>query len=163
MDNDCHLRGSLRWSEFLWHPRHVIATQKGWIWSSHRGAAETNLTRNHEVVSSIPGLAQWVKDPVLLLLWHRLAAVAPISPLAWEPPHATSVTLKTKKKKKNQLKDICINSTIFLFSNFFSCFFPDLSLPHPYLGFWFWLFLNCLKNILFVSICIGLGIPVMAP
>ena len=25
----------------------------------------TNLTRNHEVVVSIPGLVQWVKDPVL--------------------------------------------------------------------------------------------------
>ena len=24
-----------------------------------------NLTRNHEVVGSIPGLVQWVKDPVL--------------------------------------------------------------------------------------------------
>ena len=30
------------------------------------GAEETNLTRNHEVLGLTPGLAQWVKDPVLL-------------------------------------------------------------------------------------------------
>ena len=47
-------------------------------------------------------------DPVLLWLWHRPAAIALIRPLAWEPPYATSVALKTttttttkKKKKKN--------------------------------------------------------------
>ena len=34
-------------------------------WSSHRAAVEMNLTRNHEVVGSSPGLAQWVKDLVL--------------------------------------------------------------------------------------------------
>ena len=35
----------------------------------------------------------------MLWLWYRLAAVALIRPLAWEPPYATSAFLKSKKKK----------------------------------------------------------------
>ena len=41
-------------------------------------------------------------DPTLLQLWHRLAAVAPIRPPAWELPYAMSAALKKAKKKKKK-------------------------------------------------------------
>ena len=65
----------------------------------------------------IPGLAEWVKDPVLLhscnighrcgsdpvLLWlcRRPAAAAPIPPLAQERPYAVGAALKVENKIKN--------------------------------------------------------------
>ena len=36
----------------------------------------------------------------MLWLWCRLAAIAPIGPLAWEPAYAVGVALKRQKNKK---------------------------------------------------------------
>ena len=42
-------------------------------------------------------------DPMWLWLWCRPAAVAPIGPLAWEPPYAVGAALKTKQNKTKRM------------------------------------------------------------
>jgi len=82
-------------------------------WSCRHGAAEMNPTRNNKVSGSISGLAYWVKDLALLWLWRRLAATAPIGPLAWECPYPMGAALigqkdqKKKKKKKHTRRNWC--------------------------------------------------------
>ena len=51
----------------LLHSSHFPQTSiQAWcLRSSHCGVAEMETTRNHEVEGSIPGLAQWIEDPVL--------------------------------------------------------------------------------------------------
>ena len=41
-------------------------------------------------------------DPTLLWLWRRLAATAPIKPLAWEPPYAAGAALKGQNYRKEK-------------------------------------------------------------
>ena len=41
-------------------------------------------------------------DLMLLWLWHRPTATALIQPLAWEPPYATEVALKSENKQINK-------------------------------------------------------------
>ena len=43
-------------------------------------------------------------DLVLLRLWRRPAAIAPIGPLAWEPTCASGTALKRHTQKKSNVK-----------------------------------------------------------
>ena len=64
-------------------------------------------------------------DPALLWLWCRPAAVAPVRPLAWEPPFAMGVALK---RQKDQKKDglYAINANILRVGSmaFYKCVYP---------------------------------------
>ena len=46
----------------------------------------------------IPGLLQWVKNPVLPQLWHRLQLHLGFLSQAWELPYARQASKKEKKK-----------------------------------------------------------------
>ena len=107
----CWVKGILRQKRCTGSRRwHILGTsscfgcsgrKKKELGSSHCGSAERNLTSIHDDVGPIPGPAQWVKDPVLLWLWDRPGAAAPIRPLAWEPPSAAGlVPLPLQKKKR---------------------------------------------------------------
>ena len=62
----------------------------------------SNQTSIHEDVGSTPGLTSWVKDPALLWLWCRPAAIALTGSLAWEPPYAVGAALKRQTKERGE-------------------------------------------------------------
>jgi len=82
-------------------------------------------------------------DLVLLWLWRRPAAIAPIGPLAWESPYAVGAALeKAKRQKKKiiidlqccvsfrckviQLKlNICVCVYMYIYGDTFSDSFPS--------------------------------------
>ena len=77
-------------------------------------------------------------DPALpwLWLWHRLAAIVPIWPVAWEAPYAAGVALKSKKKKKRR--------KYLLKSQFYKLCFSKLLFKSTWWAlFWKWTFLWC--------------------
>ena len=47
-------------------------------------------------------------DLALLWLWSRLAAVALIRPLAWEPPYAVGVALENKLKRGGDIEKMTV-------------------------------------------------------
>ena len=51
-------------------------------------------------------------DLALLWLWHRPAAIAPIGPLAQEPPYTMDAALKRQKTKKKK-KECSISHQVF--------------------------------------------------
>ena len=73
----------------------------------------TNPTRNHEVVGSVPALAQWVKGSGVAVSCgvscrrgsDRIVAVAQVRFLALEILHAKGMGKKKRKGKKENKKD----------------------------------------------------------
>ena len=48
----------------------------------------------------------------MAVVWCRLAAIAPIGPLAWELPYAAGAVLKKQKKKSSrQRRKACVSET----------------------------------------------------
>ena len=53
-------------------------------------------------------------DPALLWPWYRLAVIAPIGPLAWEPLYATGVALKREKDQKKKAYMCKLKKVVYL-------------------------------------------------
>ena len=76
--------------------------------SSHCGSVVAGLTGVHEDVGSIPGLAQWVKDPVLL--W----AVAEAGSYSYglNPRPGTFICLRCGPEKKKIMRAVMLSPSL---------------------------------------------------
>jgi len=78
-------------------------------------------------------------DPMLLWLWYRPAATAPVRPLAWELPYAERVPLemakrpkKTKTKQKKTHKNKKLPAQLFPpLQRFLFGLHPNPHFPNP--------------------------------
>jgi len=50
----------------------------------------------------------WCRSGIAVAVVYRLAAIAPIRPLAWELPHAKGAALKSKKKNLQIPRYLCL-------------------------------------------------------
>ena len=74
-------------------------------------------------------------DPALLWLWRRLAAIARIGPLAWEPPHVTGAALKRHKQTNKQTNlCICVFPYCWFLTRIFLYFIPTPNQNSAYFG-----------------------------
>ena len=100
--------------------RFQLGTKRLWV----RSLALLSGLRSSIAMSCGVGW-RWGSDSTLLWLWHRPAATALIGPLAWEPPYAAGVALKSKKKKKKKKSSLYnLDAT-----PFFRCVFCEHFLP----------------------------------
>jgi len=95
---------------------------------------------------------------VLLWLWCRLAATAPLGPLVWEPPYAAGAALKDKKNQtKQKTKEITIYKFLMegcVLTMVATCMLKSTA-DKMFVGSGLWLPINHDKMIdcLFLSLC----------
>ena len=91
-------------------------------------------------------------DLALLWLWCRLAATAPIRPLAWEPPYAVETAQEKAKRQKDKKKrwkthlsnnynlSCCVTSGVFVRANWhgFRCVVLTINLTNAFLSIPIW-------------------------
>ena len=95
----------------IWHGKHQAELRTGHR-SENKGSSPSGSERTRLVsmrmwfnpwprsVGGVGGRRRLDLAWLWLWLWHRPVAIGPVRPLAWEPPYALGVALKSKKKTR---------------------------------------------------------------